>query len=393
MRKFVLGLFIGVMLSCCTAAFASESVQAVLFNAKIKINDEIKELGSDYQILNYNGHAYVPIRYMAENTGANVEYDDATKTIFVVNGKMDIKDPNIKTVTIGNMILTYDATSNLTNISGKLELLSTESQHIQGELLFFDQQNKLISSVAINNYYHSGINNLTDQKNGNITTYASVKLIINGMRFSQQDVLTNLNTAAINKDDVKIDQILSTVQAEKLNDLFIEFMENSISNSREINFTILQHLLKQPVNLNVQDQVTGYTPLIYAAEWATNLIEPLVLAGADVNISSKNSTTALIQLANKNSPQLVQLLLDRGADVNVKNDSGYTALLAALRPIYGNYKEETVSTVKNILAAKAIVDVKDNEGNTPLQIIQYVPAFFASLGQEITDLLMKYGAK
>jgi ankyrin repeat protein len=281
----------------------------------------------------------------------------------------------------------------LTNISGKLDLLATESQHILGELLFFDQQNKLISRVAINNYVHSGINTLTDQKNGNITTYASVKLLISGMRFSQQDVLANLKTAAINKDDVQIDQILSTVQADKLNDLFLEFMEGTNSNSREINFSILDRLLKQPVNLNIQDQVTGYTPLIYAAERATNLVGPLVLAGADVNISSKNSTTALIQLANKNSPQLVQLLLDRGADVNVRNDSGYTALLAALIPMYGNYKEETVSTVKNILAAKAIVDVKDNEGNTPLQIIQNVPAFFAPLGQEIRDLLMKYGAK
>jgi ankyrin repeat protein len=393
MRKFLLGLFCGVSLAATTAVYASDTIQAYLFSVKYVFNGQTKELDTEYTTLNYNGHAYVPIRFLAENIGANVDYDDATKTISIVNGKMDIKDYNIKTVTIGNLILTYDATSNLTNISGKLDLLSTESQHIQGELLFFDQQNKLISSVAINNYYHSGINTLTDQKNGNLTNYASVRLIISSMRFSQQDVLADLNMAAINKDDVKIDQILSAVQSEKLNDLFIEFMENTINKSREINFSILDRLLKQPVNLNIQDQITGYTPLIYAAERATNLVGPLVLAGADVNIKSKNRTTALIQLANKNSPQLVQLLLDRGADVNVRNDSGNTALLAALRPIYGNYKEETVSTVKNILAAKAIVDVKDNEGNTPLQIIQNVPAFFAPLGQEIRDLLMKYGAK
>jgi hypothetical protein len=393
MKKFFLGLICGVSLAATTAVYASETIQTYLFSVRYEFNGQTKELDSEYTTLNYNGHAYVPIRFLAENTGATVEYDDATKTIYVVNGKMNIKDPNIKTVTIGNLILTYDASSDLTNISGKLDLLATESQHILGELLFFDQQNKLISRVAINNYVHSGINTLTDQKNGNITTYASVKLLISGMRFSQQDVLANLKTAAINKDDVQIDQILSTVQADKLNDLFLEFMEGTNSNSREINFSILDRLLKQPVNLNIQDQVTGYTPLIYAAERATNLVGPLVLAGADVNISSKNSTTALIQLANKNSPQLVQLLLDRGADVNVRNDSGYTALLAALIPMYGNYKEETVSTVKNILAAKAIVDVKDNEGNTPLQIIQNVPAFFAPLGQEIRDLLMKYGAK
>ncbi|NRF89849.1 ankyrin repeat domain-containing protein [Paenibacillus frigoriresistens] len=393
MKKIFLGLICGVFLAATTAVYASDTIQAYLFSVRYEFNGQTKELDSEYTTLNYNGHAYVPIRFLAENTGANVEYVDATKTIYVVNGKMDIKDPNIKTVTIGNLILIYDATSDLTNISGKLDLLSTESQHIQGELLFYDQQNKLISRIAINNYYQSGINTFTDQKNGNFTNYASVKLIISGMRFSHQDVLADLKMAAINKDDVKIDQILSTVQSEKLNDLFIEFMENSINNSREINYSILDRLLKQPVNLNIQDQVTGYTPLIYAAEWATNLVGPLVLAGADVNINSKNRTTALIQVANKNSPQLVQILLDRGADVNVRNDSGYTPLLAALVPMYGNYKEETVSTIKNILAAKAIVDVKDNEGNTPLQIIQNVPAFFASLMQEIRDLLMKYGAK
>lgn len=393
MKKFFLGLICGVSLAATTAVYASDTIQAYLFSVRYEFNGQTKELDSEYTTLNYNGHAYVPIRFLAENIGANVEYDDATKTILVVNGKMDIKDTNIKTVTIGNLILTYDATSDLTNISGKLDLLSTESQHIQGEVLFFDQQNNLISRIAINNYYHSGINTFTDQKNGNFTNYNSVKLIIKGMRFSQQDVLADLKMAAINKDDVKIDRILSTVQSEKLNDLFIEFMEDSSNNSREINYSILDRLLKQPVNLNIQDQVTGYKPLIYAAERATNLVGPLVLAGADVNINSKNRTTALIQLANKNSPQLVQLLLDRGADVNVRNDSGYTALLAALRPIYGNYKEETVSTIKNILAAKAIVDVKDNEGGTPLQIIQNVPAFFAPIGQEIRDLLMKYGAK
>ncbi|KRE57451.1 stalk domain-containing protein [Paenibacillus sp. Soil750] len=72
MKKFILGLLIGIGLAMTTAVFASESIQALLFPAKIKINGQEKKLDSEYQILNVNGHAYVPIRYVAENLGVSM---------------------------------------------------------------------------------------------------------------------------------------------------------------------------------------------------------------------------------------------------------------------------------------------------------------------------------
>ncbi|MBP1967548.1 hypothetical protein GQF04_23810 [Paenibacillus aceris] len=47
--------------------------------------------GQEYSTLMYNGHVYVPIRYVAENMSANVEYENATQTVTIqqTNVKFD----------------------------------------------------------------------------------------------------------------------------------------------------------------------------------------------------------------------------------------------------------------------------------------------------------------
>lgn len=72
LKKFVSGLLVGAIASFSTAAIASDTIQALIFPAKITINGVPKEIGDEYRILNVDGHVYVPIRYVAENTGAIV---------------------------------------------------------------------------------------------------------------------------------------------------------------------------------------------------------------------------------------------------------------------------------------------------------------------------------
>lgn len=81
MKKFLLGLTCGIALTVTTAAYASDTIQTYLFPVKYVFNGQSKELDSEYTTLNYNGHAYVPIRFVAENMGSNVGYDENTQTI------------------------------------------------------------------------------------------------------------------------------------------------------------------------------------------------------------------------------------------------------------------------------------------------------------------------
>ncbi|GIP38162.1 hypothetical protein J31TS4_14420 [Paenibacillus sp. J31TS4] len=83
MKKFVLGLACGVGLTAATAAYASGTIQAYLFPAGFVIHGKEAKLEPDYTVLNVDGHAYVPIRFVAEQLGQLVKYENATKTITI----------------------------------------------------------------------------------------------------------------------------------------------------------------------------------------------------------------------------------------------------------------------------------------------------------------------
>ncbi|MBD0382874.1 stalk domain-containing protein [Paenibacillus sedimenti] len=85
MKKFVLGLTCGFALTATTAVYASDTLQVYLFPAMYVFNGQSKALDSEYTTLNFNGHAYVPVRWVAENLGKLVKYEHYTKTISIVN--------------------------------------------------------------------------------------------------------------------------------------------------------------------------------------------------------------------------------------------------------------------------------------------------------------------
>jgi hypothetical protein len=103
MRRFIIGLTCGVVISLSSVVYASDSIQALLFPANFKINGQIKELSSEYSILNYKGHVYFPIRFIAEDMGGKVSYDSDSQTISVntkvtglANGSLNVNQ--IKTL-------------------------------------------------------------------------------------------------------------------------------------------------------------------------------------------------------------------------------------------------------------------------------------------------------
>ncbi|MCR8635687.1 copper amine oxidase N-terminal domain-containing protein [Paenibacillus radicis (ex Xue et al. 2023)] len=81
MKKFVSGLIIGGIVSLSTMAYATNSLEVLSFPVNFLINGQTKELNNGYTVFNYNGNAYVPIRFVAENMAAEVIYDEAYNRI------------------------------------------------------------------------------------------------------------------------------------------------------------------------------------------------------------------------------------------------------------------------------------------------------------------------
>jgi hypothetical protein len=154
LKKFVLGLICGIGLTVTTAVNASDTIQAYLFPIRYEFNGQTKQLDSEYTTLNYNGHTYVPVRFVAESMGANVGYDGNTQTISInYNDQvgLTLQDPSEKRVHVGNLKLSKSDDGN-TIISGQIYVdpTGTTTNTVRGAFLnFFDGQGNEIGKALI----------------------------------------------------------------------------------------------------------------------------------------------------------------------------------------------------------------------------------------------------
>ena len=90
-RILTLGIAMGLFLSMGLQVFAGsalEKIEAYINNAiTFTIDKENKELPEGYEVLTYNNRTYVPIRFISENLGAEVEWDEQTKNISITSEK------------------------------------------------------------------------------------------------------------------------------------------------------------------------------------------------------------------------------------------------------------------------------------------------------------------
>jgi hypothetical protein len=150
LKKFILGLSCGLVIACSSVAFASGSIQALLFPTRFEINGSNIALNNDYKVLNVDGHAYVPIRFIAENLGGTIDYDAELQKIFVKNRNLDLTDPDYKGISVGNLILTK--VGNNTRVTGQLRMegVGNSKNMIGANLSFYDDKSEKIGDVAIN---------------------------------------------------------------------------------------------------------------------------------------------------------------------------------------------------------------------------------------------------
>ena len=90
-RYLVLGIAAGFLLSLGVQTYAQDAVSTVAAwirnDYRIEYNGEEKKLPEGYQILVYQNRTYLPLRYVGELLGADIQWDGETNTASIFQEK------------------------------------------------------------------------------------------------------------------------------------------------------------------------------------------------------------------------------------------------------------------------------------------------------------------
>jgi ankyrin repeat protein len=147
---------------------------------------------------------------------------------------------------------------------------------------------------------------------------------------------------------------------------------------------IADALLKNGSDVNAQD-ANGYTPLMLAVKQhpdSHKAVALLIKNNADVNLSDKNGDTALIIAAQNNADETnIKQLIAAGASTEAKNNKGETALSVAAA------YSKNPAIIIFLVREKADINTVDTAGFSPL-----AKAALMNPDEKITQALIDAGA-
>lgn len=94
MKKFAIGLVVGMCLMVSVTVFASGTTEKInaFINNSIKIKIDGKEFSSDFPILVFDGRTYLPLRTVGEDIlNMVVDWDGETQTV-LMDSKINVED-------------------------------------------------------------------------------------------------------------------------------------------------------------------------------------------------------------------------------------------------------------------------------------------------------------
>lgn len=106
-KQLIAGVIIGSVVASTGVAAANQKITAYLSDIDFTFDGVRKDVPSGFSVLNYDGRTYVPARFVAEELGATVDWNNDTRTV-VIKTK-DAPNPNLqsfvvnKTATSGPM--------------------------------------------------------------------------------------------------------------------------------------------------------------------------------------------------------------------------------------------------------------------------------------------------
>lgn len=143
---------------------------------------------------------------------------------------------------------------------------------------------------------------------------------------------------------------------------------------------VVRLLLMNGANPNLTD-LKGSTALMMARKEDHEIFKSLLLAGTDVNHKNLEGITPLMFAAMRGDLAAMRLLLRAGAIPHETDNSGYSVLSWAITSDH-----DSSEIIQILLENKVDVNIKDNEGYTPLMIAA------AKSSSDIISLLLKAGA-
>jgi len=124
-------------------------------------------------------------------------------------------------------------------------------------------------------------------------------------------------------------------------------------------------LIQAGAEVNAKDAIQD-SPYLYAgARGHLEILRATLAAGADLKSTNRYGGTALIPAAERGHVETVGTLIAAGVDVDHVNNLQWTALLEAI--ILADGGPRHVEIVRQLIAAKADVNLADGDGITPLQ--------------------------
>ena len=148
------------------------------------------------------------------------------------------------------------------------------------------------------------------------------------------------------------------------------------------NLYIAKKLYKKCGNIEDMD-INNRTALLIAIQnGALNIVDYLIMLGANVNHCSKGGYNSLIMAIiseNGGNLTLIEDLLKSGVNVNIQDDKGCTSLMYAVKKGY--------KTIVEILLKNANPNIKDKYGYSAMKYAQF------SRNDEIIALLLNAGCQ
>ncbi len=121
------------------------------------------------------------------------------------------------------------------------------------------------------------------------------------------------------------------------------------------------------LHLNSLDR-DGRSPLFYSLLLEkTDLLNKLILAGADINQQDKLGCTTLHHAVQRYNVPATHLLLQSGVDLEIKDDYGNTPLLRAVFESKGKG-----DIIKLLLEFGADIGNKNNSGISPVELAETI---------------------
>lgn len=148
---------------------------------------------------------------------------------------------------------------------------------------------------------------------------------------------------------------------------------------------VAQALIAAGADVNAKDDQQDSPYLVAGAHGRTEILKMTLAHGANLRSTNRYGGTALIPASEKGHPEAVRLLIAAGSDVDFVNNLGWTSLLEVT--ILGKDTDVYQDIIRQLIAAKANLNLPDREGVTALQHAQNRGL------TRIAALLVKAGAK